>query len=91
MLLKTTIKPPFTRRIMEEPLPANFKTPSVNRFDGVGDLQGHILYYQDVMMLMEANDVLMCRALIFLPSKDKPNAESQDFGVLIWYQTSSHP
>lgn len=59
---KIAVTLPFTARIMSEPLPPNFKAPSVQRFDGTGDPQEHVLTYQDAMMLMGSSEAAMCRA-----------------------------
>lgn len=56
------IVPPFTTRIMNEPLPVNFNTTTMKKFDGVRDPHEKIMGYQAVMMLMGANDAVMCKA-----------------------------
>lgn len=47
---------------MDDPLLSNFKTPSVKIFDGVGDPHKHVIAYQAMMMLLEANDAMMFQA-----------------------------
>ncbi|XP_019179508.1 PREDICTED: uncharacterized protein LOC109174703 [Ipomoea nil] len=59
---KIEVTPPFTRRIIREPIPSTFKPPSITRFDGRGDPQEHIMAYQATMMLMGSSEAMMCRA-----------------------------
>lgn len=59
-----TFVPPFTTWIMNEQLLSKFKTPTIKKSIGVGDAHEHIMAYQAAMMLMGANNVVMCRAFI---------------------------
>lgn len=56
------VAPTFRARIMNEALPANFKTPMTKKFDKVGDSHKHIRAYLATIMLMGSNDFVMCRA-----------------------------
>lgn len=49
---RITVIPSFIARIMDRPLLANFKTPTIKKFNGVGDLREHIMAYQAAMMAM---------------------------------------
>lgn len=57
------VVPPFKAQIMNESLPTNFKTPMIKKFDGVRDPHEHIMAYQAAIMIIEANDVVMCIVL----------------------------
>lgn len=51
---------------MNEPLPVNFKMPTIKKFDGVGNPHEHIMVYHPSMMLIGANDIVMCMVLFFM-------------------------
>lgn len=59
---KITVTPPFTWRILREPLHPNYKPPSVKRFGGLEGPREHVMAYQATMMLVGYSEVTMCRA-----------------------------
>lgn len=45
------IHPPFSARIMQEPMPANFKIPYLKTYNGLGDLVDHLESFKTLMLL----------------------------------------
>ena len=58
--LRIYTHPPFVRRITQEPIPARFKMPQMELYDGTTDPCDHLERYRTLMMIQGANDPLMC-------------------------------
>ena len=55
-------KSPFTAKVLHFPLPAKFRMPQVEAFDGTKDLVDHLNTYKDQMGLHGYQDPVRCRA-----------------------------
>ena len=53
---------PFTKRVDEYPLPAKFKVPQLETFDGLKDPLDYLDSFRMVMRLQGVSDEIMCRA-----------------------------
>jgi hypothetical protein len=53
---------PFTKRVDEYPLPAKFKVPQLETFDGFKDPLDYLDSFRTVMRLQGVSDEIMCRA-----------------------------
>ncbi|RRT32573.1 hypothetical protein B296_00057079 [Ensete ventricosum] len=53
---------PFTPKIQSKPLPATFRLPTLEPYDGSGDLMEHIATFCSQMALYDTLEALMCRA-----------------------------
>ncbi|RRT32914.1 hypothetical protein B296_00038748 [Ensete ventricosum] len=53
---------PFTPEIQAKPLPATFRLPAPEPYDGSGDPTEHIIAFHAQMALYDTSDALMCRA-----------------------------
>ena len=53
---------PFTAGILHFPLPANFRMPQIEAFDGTKDPVDHLNTYKNQMELHEYQDPMRCRA-----------------------------
>ena len=53
---------PFTAEVLRYPLPAKFRMPQVETFDGVKDLVDHLNTYKNQMELHGYQDLVRCRA-----------------------------
>ncbi|RRT31501.1 hypothetical protein B296_00037007 [Ensete ventricosum] len=53
---------PFTLEIQGKPLPANFRLPTFEPYDGSDDLTEHIAAFYAQMALYDTSNALMCRA-----------------------------
>ena len=53
---------PFTSEVLRYPLPAKFRMPQVEAFDGVKDLVDHLNTYKNQMELHGYQDPVRCRA-----------------------------
>ncbi|RRT39826.1 hypothetical protein B296_00024524 [Ensete ventricosum] len=53
---------PFTPEIQAKPLPATFRLPALEPYDGSGDPTEHIVTFRAQMALYDTSDTLMCRA-----------------------------
>ncbi|RRT48693.1 hypothetical protein B296_00026176 [Ensete ventricosum] len=54
----------FTPEIQAKPLPATFKLPTLEPYDGSGDSTEHIAAFCAKMALYDTSDALMCRAFL---------------------------
>jgi hypothetical protein len=54
-------KSPFTKRVDDYPLPAKFKVPQLENFDGLRDSLDYLDSFRTVMRLQGASDEIMCR------------------------------
>ncbi|XP_019168365.1 PREDICTED: uncharacterized protein LOC109164065 [Ipomoea nil] len=52
---------PFTKDVMAEPLPRDFRFPAVKPYMGATDPRDHLSRYKAVMMMTGVNDAIMCR------------------------------
>ena len=57
-----TTDPPFSARVMSEPIPMRFKMPQTELYDGTSDPLDHLESFKALMLLHGANDGVMCRA-----------------------------
>ena len=55
-------EPPFTAGVLHFPLPAKFKMPQIEAFDGTKDLVDHLNTYKTQMELHGYQDPVRCRA-----------------------------
>ncbi|RWW24949.1 hypothetical protein GW17_00010732, partial [Ensete ventricosum] len=53
---------PFTPEIQSKPLPATFRLPALEPYDGSGDPMEHAATFRSQMALYDTSEVLMCRA-----------------------------
>ncbi|RZS18091.1 hypothetical protein BHM03_00050315 [Ensete ventricosum] len=53
---------PFTPEIQSKPLPATFRLPALEPYDGSGDPMEHIATFHAQMALYDTSEALMCRA-----------------------------
>jgi hypothetical protein len=53
---------PFTKRVDEYPLPAKFKVPQLETFDGLKDPLDYLDSFRTVMRLQGVSNKIMCRA-----------------------------
>ncbi|RZS19175.1 hypothetical protein BHM03_00051531 [Ensete ventricosum] len=53
---------PFTPEIQAKPLPATFRLPALEPYDGSGDPIEHIVTFRAQMALYDTSEALMCRA-----------------------------
>ncbi|RWW68370.1 hypothetical protein BHE74_00024140 [Ensete ventricosum] len=53
---------PFTLEIQSKPLPATFRLPALEPYDGSGDPMEHIATFRSQMALYDTSEALMCRA-----------------------------
>ncbi|XP_019160746.1 PREDICTED: uncharacterized protein LOC109157300 [Ipomoea nil] len=58
------LTPPFTRDIMEEPLPANFRFPTIQAYSGTTDPREHLNRYRAAMLMTRASNAIMCRGFL---------------------------
>ena len=52
---------PFTAGVLHFPLPAKFKMPHIETFDGTKDLVDHLNTYKNQMKLHRYQDPMRCR------------------------------
>ena len=57
-----TTDPPFSARVMDEPIPMRFKMPQTELYDGTSDPLDHLESFKALILLHGANDGVMCRA-----------------------------
>ncbi|RRT31346.1 hypothetical protein B296_00053695 [Ensete ventricosum] len=67
---------PFTPEIQAKPLPATFRLPALEPYDGSDDPTEHIVAFRAQMTLYDTSDVLMCRAFR-LPLEGRPEPDRQ--------------
>ncbi len=53
---------PFTKRVDDYPLPAMFKVPQLENFDGLRDPLDYLDSFRTVMQLQGVSDKIMCHA-----------------------------
>jgi hypothetical protein len=53
---------PFIKRVNDYPLPAKFKVPQLENFDGLRDPLDYLDSLRTVMRLQGVSDEIMCRA-----------------------------
>jgi hypothetical protein len=53
---------PFTKRVVEYPLPNKFKSPQISSYSGVGDPTEHLENYWMHLALHATPDEVACRA-----------------------------
>ena len=58
-----TANSPFVASIRDKPLPAKFKMPTIDSFDGTTDPVDHLETYRTLMVLHAFPDEIMCRAV----------------------------
>ncbi|XP_019197405.1 PREDICTED: uncharacterized protein LOC109191268 [Ipomoea nil] len=49
---------------MEEPLPANFRFPTIQAYSGTTDPREHLNRYRATMLMTRASDAIMCRGFL---------------------------
>ncbi|XP_019160717.1 PREDICTED: uncharacterized protein LOC109157271 [Ipomoea nil] len=52
---------PFADTIMAEPLPRDFRFPTIKAYSGTTDPRAHLTRYRAAMMITEATDAILCR------------------------------
>ncbi|KAJ8464737.1 hypothetical protein OPV22_027289 [Ensete ventricosum] len=52
----------FTPEIQSKPLPATFRLPALEPYDGSGDPMEHVATFRSQMALYDTSEALMCRA-----------------------------
>ena len=57
-----TTDPPFSAKVMNEPIPLRFKMPQTELYDGTSDPLDHLESFKSLMLLHGANNGVMCRA-----------------------------
>ncbi|RRT70390.1 hypothetical protein B296_00011781, partial [Ensete ventricosum] len=57
---------PFTPEIQAKPLPATFRLPALEPYDGSGDSTEHIVAFCTQMALYDTSDALMCQGIQYL-------------------------
>ncbi|XP_057953323.1 uncharacterized protein LOC131147775 [Malania oleifera] len=72
-----SLEPPFTREVMEVPLPSRFKMPTFERYKGLSDPIDHLYTFGVLMQLQGTFDVIMCQAF----------AATLKGSVRDWYRT----
>ena len=55
-----TANSPFVDSIRDKPLPAKFKMPTIDSFDGTTDPVDHLETYRTLMVLHAFPDEIMC-------------------------------
>ncbi|XP_031111913.1 uncharacterized protein LOC116015887 [Ipomoea triloba] len=55
---------PFNARIMDTPLPKEFKLPTIKAYVGTSDPRAHMTRYKAAMVMMGAEDDIICRAFL---------------------------
>lgn len=50
----------FTRAIMDEPFPKDFRFPTIKAYSGITDPRAHINKCRAAMLVMGASDAIMC-------------------------------
>ena len=57
---------PFTAEVLHFPLPAKFRMPQIEVFDGAKDLVDHLNTYKNQMELHGYQDPVRCRAFAIM-------------------------
>ncbi|KAI0510432.1 hypothetical protein KFK09_011034 [Dendrobium nobile] len=52
---------PFTEAVLRYPVPARFKLPNIDSYDGTSDPYEHIDHYRTIMHIQQAPDALLCQ------------------------------
>ncbi|KAL0909137.1 hypothetical protein M5K25_023669 [Dendrobium thyrsiflorum] len=64
---------PFTEAVLQHPIPAGFKLPSIDAYDGTSDPYEHVDHYRTIMHIQRASDALLCQ---FFPATLKGQART---------------
>ena len=81
---------PFTAEVLHFPLPAKFRMPQIETFNGAKDLIDHLNTYKNKMELHEYQDPVRCRAFaITLKGQHWPSLT--DFRRLQSHRLESSP
>ena len=59
--MKGIIKTPFFPEIEKEDRPKDFNKPVLDKYEGVGDLMAHLLYYKQRMSMERVTKALNCK------------------------------
>ncbi|XP_031095195.1 uncharacterized protein LOC115999486 [Ipomoea triloba] len=62
--LEVRIAAPFVARIMDAPLPKEFRLLVIKAYAGTSDPRSHMTRYKAVMVMIGAEDAIMCRAFL---------------------------
>ncbi len=52
---------PFTRAVVEAPMPSDFRVPRLETYDGRTDPQAHLTKYKCSMVLHGVDDATLCK------------------------------
>ncbi|XP_073133627.1 uncharacterized protein [Henckelia pumila] len=55
---------PFSREVINEPLPAHYKSAKIRDYDGSTDLEEHLAWFENVAMLHFYEDKIKCKVFL---------------------------